>query len=87
MDVRRGVVERVVDALELCVEVVTVAAGPERGVATQIVQQVIVAHYWLCWLLGTQCAETKIGVLEINLATGYFAAVVTRYRSRCQQRA
>lgn len=37
MDVRRRVVERVVDPLELCVEIVTVAASPESGVATKVV--------------------------------------------------
>ncbi|KFY40741.1 hypothetical protein V494_03336 [Pseudogymnoascus sp. VKM F-4513 (FW-928)] len=38
MDIWRGVVERIVDALELCVEVVAVAAGPERGMAAKVVQ-------------------------------------------------
>lgn len=42
--VRRGVVEGVVDALQLRVERVAVVAGPERGVAADVVHKVEVAH-------------------------------------------
>lgn len=49
--VGRGVVKGVVDALQLRVEEVAVVAGPERRVAAEVVEEVVVAHRAWLWLV------------------------------------